>query len=177
MLRLEEEDIYAGIATSGSGGGGDTPESAKGSFNASTQQLTLKYDYLVEKINSSTVLTDEQKTEQIALLNNSNIVINMASEPETMPENNYVYGFLMTAGGTGIGESFVDKQTPVTLKLAVVESPGILGSYEAMAGFYTELSGETTTPEMVEAQYGQFIVDDNLCTVSGTFGNFSVEFN
>lgn len=178
MLRLEEEDIYAGIATSGSGGGGgDTPESAKGSFNASTQQLTLNYDYLVDKINSSTVVTDEQKSAMIALLNNQSLVIDMTSEPETMPENDYVYGFMMTAGGTGVGESYIDKQTPVTLKLAVVESLGIIGSYEAAAGFFTQISGETTTPEMVEAQYGQFIVDDNLCTVSGTFGNFSVEFN
>lgn len=176
MLRLEEEDIYAGIATSGSGGG-DTPESAKGSFNASTQQLTLKYDYLVEKINSSTVVTDEQKSAMIALLNNQSLVIDMTSEPETMPENDYVYGFIMTAGGTGVGESYVDKQTPVTLKLAVIqESLGIMGSYEAMAGFATQISGQPTTPEMVEAQYGPFIVDDNLCTVSGTLGNFEVEF-
>ena len=155
-------------------GGGS---SRKGSFDSTTQQLTLKYDYLVEKANSSTTLTDEQKAQLIASLNNSDMVINMASVPETMPENDYVYGFMMTAGGTGVGESYIDKQTPVTLKLAVVESLGIIGSYEAAAGFFTQISGETTTPEMVEAQYGQFIVDDNLCTVSGAFGNFSVEFN
>lgn len=150
----------------------------KGSFDSTTQQLTFNYDYLVEMINSSTMLTGEQKTNQIALLNNSDIVINMASEPETMPENSYVYGFVMTAGGTGIGESYVDKQNSVTLKLAATpESTGVLGSYEAIAGFFSELSGQPTTPEMVEAQYGQFIVDENLCTVSGTIGNFSVEFN
>lgn len=151
---------------------------SKGSFDSTTQQLTLNYDYLVDKINSSTVVTDEQKSGMIALLNNQSLVIDMTSEPETMPENDYVYGFMMTAGGTGVGESYVDKQTPVTLKLVVTpESLGIIGSYEAAAGFFTQISGETTTPEMVEAQYGQFIVDDNLCTVSGTFGNFSVEFN
>lgn len=176
MLRLEEEDIYAGIATSG-GGGGDTPESSKGSFDSTTQQLTLNYDYLVEMINSSTMITDEQKTAQIASLNNSNIVIDMTSEAETMPENDYVYGFVMTAGGTGVGECCVDKQNSATLRLTIVESPGILGSYEAIAGFYTELFGETTTPEMVEAQFAPYIVDENLCTVSGTLGNFSVEFN
>lgn len=175
MLRLEEEDIYAGIATSG-GGGGDTPESAKGSFYASTQQLTLKYDYLVEKANSSTTLTDEQKAQLIASLNNSNIVINMASEAETMPENDYVYGFAMTSDGTGIGECYVDKQNSATLKLAIVESFGILCSYEALAGFYTQITGQPTTPEMIEAQYAPFIVDENLCTVSGTIGNFEVKF-
>lgn len=150
----------------------------KGSFDSTTQQLTLNYDYLVEMINSSTATTAEQKSTVIALLNNQDIVIDMTSEAETMPENNYVYGFAMTSDGTGIGECYVDKQTPVTLKLAVTpESPGILGSYEAAAGFFSELSGQPTTPEMAEAQYGQFIVDENLCTVSGTIGNFSVEFN
>lgn len=150
----------------------------KGSFDSATQQLTLNYDYLVEKINSSTVVTDEQKSAMIALLNNQSLVIDMTSEPETMPENDYVYGFIMTAGGTGIGESYVDKQTPVTLKLAVTpDSPGIIGSYEAIAGFFTQMSGQPTTPEMIEAQYAPFIVDENICTVSGTIGNFSVKFD
>lgn len=174
MLRLEEEDIYAGIATSG-GGGGDTPESAKGSFNASTQQLTLKYDYLVEKINSATWLTDEQKTTTIASLNESDISVVM--NDSTLPENPYEYMFV---GSENYGIT-MDITTPVTLKFLITpayDTPAgfaTIGTYKAIADFNTFL-GTPMTEEEAEAQYAPFIVDENLCTVSGTLGNFSVEF-
>lgn len=173
MLRLEEEDIYAGIATSGSGGGG-TPESDKGSFNASTQQLTLKYDYLVEKINSSTMLTDEKKTTAIAELNNSDVVVSMTTS--IMPENEYMYDF-QASSQVGL---FVDVATPVTLKMVVVPSDtsaviSAIGTYKAIADLNTFM-GNTMTEEQAEELYGAYVVDENVCTVSGTLGNFEVEF-
>ena len=175
MIKLEEDGIYLGKAVpSSGGGGGDTPESAKGSFNASTQQLTLKYDYLVEKINSSTITTAEQKSTMIALLNNQSPVIDMTTD--TAVENQYIYGFASTDEMLPVGLQ-VDKSTPSSLKLIFTgESVASIGSYEALANYITEAGGQPTTPEMVEAMYGQFIVDENLCTVSGTLGNFSVKF-
>ena len=176
MLRLEEEDIYAGIATSGSGGGGgDTPESAKGSFNASTQQLTLKYDYLVEKINSSTMLTDEQKTTTIASLNESDISVVM--NDSILPENPYEYMFV---GSENYGIT-MDITTPVALKFLITPSDGTpaglatIGTYKAISDYQTYI-GTPLTEEDVEAMYSPFVIDENLCIVSGTLGNFSVKF-
>lgn len=141
MIKLEEDGIYLGkaVPSSGGGGGGDTPESAKGSFNASTQQLTLKYDYLVEKINSSTMLTDGQKATAIAELNNSDVVIDMSTS--MMPENEYMYGFNSNLTSPQVG-LFVDVATPVTLKMTIVEyGPSAvistIGTYKAIADFNT----------------------------------------
>lgn len=151
-----------------------SPSVQKGSFDSATQQLTLKYDYLVEMINSSTVTTAEQKSTMIASLNNQSPVINMATDIAV--ENSYIYGFMATSE-IPVGLQ-VDKATPCTLKIMFDgESIGSLGSFEAIANYMTQLSGETTTPEMVEAMFGSFIVDENLCTISGTLGSFSVEFN
>lgn len=152
-------------------GGGS---SQKGSFDSTTQQLTLNYDYLVEMINSSTVKTAEQKSSMIALLNNQNVVINMATD--VADPNQYIYAFASTDKMVPSGLQ-VDKATPCTIRLMFGDSIAGMGSYEAMANYITEISGETTTTEMVEAMFGPSIVDENLCTVSGTLGNFSVEFN
>lgn len=146
----------------------------KGSFDSTTQQLTLNYDYLVEMINSSEATTDEQKSTMIALLNNQSPVIDMTTD--TAEENQYLYAFLSTDEMIPVGLQ-VDKTTPCSLRLAFTgESVAGFGSWQAMAD-YMSMSGETVTAEMVEAMYGAFIVDDNFCTVSGTLGNFSVEFN
>lgn len=147
----------------------------KGSFDSTTQQLTLNYDYLVEKINSSTVVTDAQKTAAIAELDNSDVVVSMTTS--IMPENEYMYGFQASAQ-VGL---FVDVATPVTLKMVVVPSDtsaviSTIGTYKAIADFNTFM-GDTMTEEQAEEQYAPLIVDENLCTVSGTIGNFSVEFN
>lgn len=174
MLRLEEEDIYAGIATSGSGGG-DTPESAKGSFNASTQQLTLNYDYLVEKINSST-LSSESKASAISTLDGNDLEIDMTTDILSAQglENAPCWGFGEMTFGIQI---VVDKQNPVNLKFFIgTESGTSMATYKGMADLFTAL-GQTMTPEQVEEAYGQYVVDENVCTVSGTLGNFSVEFN
>lgn len=146
----------------------------KGSFDSTTQQLTLNYDYLVEMINSSTALTDEQKTTKIASLNNSDMVIDMSVS--AIPANEFVYGFQATEND-GL---YVDVATPVTLKTAVIAAnPSVfsgIGTYKAMADFQSSF-GDPVTEEQMEAQFSPFIVDENLCTVSGTIGNFSVEFN
>lgn len=148
----------------------------KGSFDSTTQQLTLNYDYLVEMINSSTVTTAEQKSSMITLLNNQNPVINMAADIAV--SNSYIYGFMSTSGEMLPIGLQVDKATPCTLKIMFDgESIGGIGSYQALANYMTGIGSETVTPEMVEAMFGSFIVDENLCTVSGTLGNFSVEFN
>lgn len=153
-------------------GGGS---SRKGSFDSTTQQLTLNYDYLVEKINSSTMLTDAQKTTAISELNNSDVVVSMTTS--MVPENEYIYAF---QASTQVG-LFVDVATPVTLKTVIAANDpsaviSSIGTYKAIADFNTFM-GSTMTEEEAEAQYAPFIVDENLCTVSGTLGNFSVEFN
>lgn len=150
----------------------------KGSFDSTTQQLTFNYDYLVEMINSSTMLTGEQKTTAIAELNNSDVVVDMSTS--MMPENEYMYGFKSDQPSPQVG-LLVDVATPVTLKMTIVEYDpsaviSTIGTYKALADSNTFM-GAPMTEEEAEAQYAPFIVDENLCIVSGTLGNFSVEFN
>lgn len=147
----------------------------KGSFDSATQQLTLNYDYLVEMINSSTATTTEQKSTMIALLNNQSPVIDMSTD--TSIPNQYIYGFIPTGGTIPVGLQ-VDKATPCMIKLTFTgESVGGLGSWQAIADYSSAISGETVTPEMIEAMYSPLVVDKSFCTVSGTLGNFSVKFD
>ena len=186
MLRLEEEDIYAGIATSGSGGGGgDTPESAKGSFNASTQQLTLNYDYLVEKINSSDQLTAETKELIIGRLNNSDVVVDMTRDVISIMGQSSDIAWACSDGDPTSEDPaefpttmiFVSKSNPETSKLIIPADSGgvVFGSYNAMRAFY-ELQGQSKTAEEVEALLSSSVVDEEAFTISGTLGNFEVEF-
>lgn len=183
MLRLEEEDIYAGIATSGGGGG--TPESAKGSFNASTQQLTLKYDYLVEKINSSDQLTAETKELIISRLNNSDVVVDMTRDIISIMGQSSDIAWCCSDGDPTSENPdelpttmiFVSKSNPETSKLIIPADSGgvVFGSYNAMRAFY-ELQGQSLTAEEVEALLSSSVVDEEAFTISGTLGNFEVEF-
>ncbi len=174
MLRLEEEDIYAGIATSGSGGGGGGT-SSKGSFNASTQMLTFKNSYLVEKINSG-IASQAQKDAILQELGDSDVVINMnIDRAEGLPVtlNSWLLG---DDKETPLGAMLVSKTNPVTIKFLFTGDSGLMFLDWSAFAEYLSLQGTTITPEQAEEQYGAYVVDENVCTVSGTLGNFEVEF-
>lgn len=158
-------------------GGGGTPESAKGSFNASTQMLTFNNSYLVEKVNSS-IASQEQKDFILQELGDDDVVINMnvdRSEGLPVTLNSWSLG---DDKKTPIGGMLVSKTNPVTIKFLFTGDSGLMFlDWSAFAELLSLQGGTTITPEQAEEQYGQYVVDENVCTVSGTLGNFSVEFN
>ena len=151
----------------------------KGSFDSTTQQLTLNYDYLVEKVNSSDQLTAETKELIIGRLNNSDVVVDMSRDVlSTLGlTSDIAWGFADDEVEPKIF-IFVSKSNPETTKAFIPADSGgvVFGSYNAMRAFY-ELQGQTKTAEEVEALLSSSVVDEEVFTISGTLGNFSVEFN
>lgn len=151
----------------------------KGSFDSTTQQLTLKYDYLVEKINSSDQITAETKELIIGRLNNSDVVVDMTRDTisTTGHSSDIAWGFADDETEPKIF-IFVSKSNPETTKAFIPADSGgvVFGSYNAIRAFY-ELQGQSKTAEEVEALLSSSVVDEEVFTISGTLGNFSVEFN
>lgn len=166
--------IYAGAAKPEAGGGG-TPEVAKGSFNASTQMLTFKNSYLVEKVNSS-IASQAQKDAVLQQLGDNDVVINMnIDRAEGLPVTMNAW-LLSDDAETPIGAMLVSKTNPVTIKFLFTGDGGLMFIDWSAFAEYLSLQGTTITPEQAEEQYGAYVVDENVCTVSGTLGDFEVEF-
>lgn len=148
----------------------------KGSFNASTQMLTFNNSYLVEKVNSS-ITSQAQKDAILQQLGDNDVVINMnVDRAEGLPVtlNSWLLGDDKEAP---IGAMIVSKTNPVTIKFLFTGDSGLMFLDWSAYAEYLSLQGTTITPEQAEEQYGAYVVDENVCTVSGTLGNFSVELN
>lgn len=155
---------------------------SKGSFDAENQLLTINYGYLVEKINASSV-DASRKADIISLLNNSDAVIDMSVDVFEMMGVSSNIAWVLTKQGAGIGDDayimlFVSKTNPDTLKLAIGTDLPFYAfcSWNGLRSLF-EVQGVEMTAEQIEAMFSQYVVDDHLCTVSGTLGNFSVEFD
>lgn len=174
-LKFNIDSITPVDGSGGGGGGGGTPESSKGSFSASTQMLTFKNSYLVEKVNSS-IASQAQKDAVLQQLGDSDVVINMnIDRAEGLPVTTNAW-LLSDDAETPIGAMLVSKTNPVTIKFLFTGDGGLMFIDWSAFAEYLSLQGTTITPEQAEEQYGAYVVDENVCTVSGTLGNFEVEF-
>lgn len=155
-------------------------EPAKGSFDSENQLLTLNYAYLVEKINASS-LPAEIKEILIANLNNSDAVVDLNIDYlETFlgVSSDIAWLFPVGSAEAPAGMMAISKGNVTETALLTIPSDGgaMFGTWNSLRVVY-ELQGMSMTADEVEELLSPSVVDEAVFTVSGTLGNFSVEFN
>lgn len=179
------EDCYTGqatedIALNGTGTCGifwpiEVPPAPiqKGSFDSTTQQLTLYNSYITDKIQNSS-LSDEAKTAYLTSIGDDDSVFDMTTDVSVDfgLENASFWAFLSS---TNILIT-VDKTTPASMNFIVTEGSLNIADWVAFADVLS-LEGMEMTPEQAQELFAEYVADESVLTISGTLGNFSVEFN
>ncbi len=145
----------------------------KGSFNSTTQQLTLYNSYITDKIQNSS-LSDEAKTAYLTSIGDDDSVFDMTTDVSVDfgLENASFWAFLSS---TNILIT-VDKTTPASMNFIVTEGSLNIADWVSFADVLS-LEGMEMTPEQAQESFAEYVADESVLTTSGTLGNFSVEFN